>query len=430
MNSTKITFLSGLETIGGNIVAIEHGKYRLIMDFGAIGGVGTQFLLDRQQTRTLLQQGLLPEAEGLYWHEAVADSRYKTIICLSHLHIDHVGSLKHIHKDIPVYAHALAVPFYHKLVENALLPDYDVHLLPVGEGEVLQHGPFQIRFFESDHDTRGVAAIFVQLPDMKLIHSGDVRLTGFYPEKVLHWVSQARKWQPDILLMEGTGFSHLDIEPNPIEVQVQKITQTLSSATELALVNKVQTLVADHSQELFAFNGYPQNVDRFLQFIRCFNRAGKRVVMEPAYYHLIEEELEARDQVECYSPALLARMQASPAAYALQVDEAHIDVLSQLPQGIYVHSNASPLGAFMKNYENFVKSIVEAGWTFYHANVSGHATPEDLLTIAYLVHANVTVPWHSFQPLKFAEALVERGLHVWCPMLKTDYAMAAIHQFF
>ena len=106
--STKITFWSGLDTIGANIISLEKNGFQLITDLGAYVGADIDALLDRNLTSDLYEAGLLPPMNGLYPEEQVKDlplesfeqSDLKTAICLSHLHLDHLGSFGQISSEV------------------------------------------------------------------------------------------------------------------------------------------------------------------------------------------------------------------------------------------------------------------------------------------------------------------------------------------
>src|SRR5690625_4223009 len=72
-------FLSGLNTIGANIIDIQSNSGRIIFDYGEIFDSNL---------------GRLPEWE---------DSIENTAIFISHLHIDHIGSLDQVPAEVPIY---------------------------------------------------------------------------------------------------------------------------------------------------------------------------------------------------------------------------------------------------------------------------------------------------------------------------------------
>ena len=85
-----------------------------------------------------------------------------------------------------------------------------------------------------------------------------------------------------------------------------------------------------------------------------------------------------------------------------------------------------PLGAYDARYQPWLEGIVKAGWQFYHGHVSGHASTQDLCLVNYVVGAKLVVPWHSFKPERYAEALIDLGLTPWLPSLETTYSAEQI----
>lgn len=441
-NHTQIQFLGGLNTIGGNIICLTKGNYQLIMDFGALVGADILELQDRQRTLSLLERHLLAKVDGVYPSDQIQESevvgydqsQLNTLICISHLHYDHVGSLSQIHPEIPVVISEKAYQFYQQLEAEGLLFTYSVNWKPQAFEQVIEHGPFKIRFFESDHDTIGASSIFVETTDLKIIYSGDLRLTGFNPDKVLNWVTKAREFRPDLLLIEGTSFSFpeessIEITEDPLN---GLISGSISATSESGLLDNLNQLLLEHSSQLIAVNGYAQNVERFIEWAKLIKKHGRKFVLDPAYYQLIKPylfneeglifECTPRKSYRGYQwQVTLEMIQAHPEKYCLQVEYERRNILSQVPSGIYLHSNGMPLGPYMPEYLPFVQELVGLGWSFIEAHASGHANREDLLKLATSVQATLTIGWHTFDPTSYGQALEERGLKVIYPTLGQTY---------
>lgn len=435
MEQTKIQFIGGLDTIGGNIVSIEHGNYRVITDFGAQVGASIEDQLSQDLFESLLSEGKLPRVHGVYAQEnlihtedtqAFEDADMETIVCLSHLHIDHIGSLKHLVPEIPIFALADVAPFYELLVENHLLPDYDFSIQGVEPQEILEFGPFNIRFFESDHDTLGAASLFIESPDLKIVYSGDLRLTGFHPERVMRWALEARDWGTDVLLLEGTSFSFDDREVSIEELAIESLTQPLGIQSEGQGINEFSKILSQNQQACITFNGYPQNVERMVQWLKIAKSQGRQCVIQADMFDLVRPFLSSEDQIEVYSLDNLSMYQAQPERYFIQVDDSDLSWLTIDSKGIYLHSNGMPLGYYMPGYAAYVHAIVDAGWTFVQAGISGHANKEDLLMLAYLIQPQILVPWHTFNRQAFSEALQSRGLRTWLPELHETFSTEEI----
>ena len=450
---TTLTFWSGLDTIGGNIVEILHQNYRIITDFGAINGASLEDLQDKTKTLDLLSKAQLPAIEGLYEKshlqgqsnlEAYEESALKTIICLSHLHLDHIGSFGQLPSGIPIYALEEGVHFYGKLATLHLLPSYEVNWQAIKSGVPFDFGPFKIEFMASDHDTIGAASIFITAPDIKIINSGDFRLTGFNPERVLDWVTKARAFKPDLFLVEGTTFSfeeaHRDDRMH-LDAALQSLIHSISASNEQRLILDIKRVLLAHPQQLAVLNVYPQNIERLIEIARIAHESGRLFVLEPNYYALLQEYLPKNilinylsvdehfgaTQLDKSRAVSLDDMTANPEKYLLQVDydQSH-ELIYRLPSGIYIHSNGVPLGSYNPAYLPWLERLVNYGYKFYHAHVSGHANTSDLQLVNYVVNAKVTVPWHTFKRERYQEALKQLGLTVALPEVSHPYTVEAL----
>ncbi|XJS11165.1 MBL fold metallo-hydrolase [Aerococcaceae bacterium WGS1372] len=438
---TRLNFYGGLDTIGGNIISLEYDEYRIITDFGAVVGVDINELSYKRNSGALYLAKKLPQIDGVYQKDGLLDktsnlsfelSNKETIVLISHLHLDHVGSLAHLHPDIKVYATERSVNFYHSLKEKSFLPDYPVNWQAVREGQTIQHGPFTINFHLSDHDTEGAASIFIEAPDMKVIYSGDLRLSGFHPERVMEWAIKAKAFEADILLLEGTSYSFKeDVEPSPLDKELNELMTHFESVTELGLMKEVNQEIKD-SNQLIAFNGYPQNMERVLHLAEVFAKNQRLFVLQANMYQLIVENY---GQVENISPLATAdkqfgitleQIKESPQNYAIQVDEYTYETLYELGEGTILHSNGVPLGSFMEGYEEYIRGLTDHSWQVINAGVSGHASKGDLLTLAYTINAKVTVPWHTRYPKDYSKALEAVGVTTWLPSYNQSYTLDTI----
>ena len=75
-------------------------------------------------------------------------------------------------------------------------------------------------------------------------------------------------------------------------------------------------------------------------------------------------------------------------------------------------------------YAQMLRQVEAAGFEFQRFAVSGHATPEDILTIAKTVDATWTIPWHTFNPERLEQALEAIGLQPFMPSCQHSYDLA------
>ena len=76
----------------------------------------------------------------------------------------------------------------------------------------------------------------------------------------------------------------------------------------------------------------------------------------------------------------------------------YIDKLKK--KGIYIHSDASPLGDFDPRFAPFVKQFEDNDIEFKMMSCSGHARPYDLVKIINLITPKLLIPIHSYHPEK------------------------------
>lgn len=387
-------FMSGLNSIGGNIMDIRTDLGRIIFDYGEIPHPEAGKLPDLSQT---------PE---------------NTAIFISHLHIDHIGSFGFIPKDIPIYMSQESFDLYHLLVEIGEEKAIEATVHPVAYDEAVQIGDIKVTLKQSDHDIRGVSAFFVQTPDVKLINSGDVRLSGNHPEYVEKWLKDANAFEPDVFLLESTAFS-FDEEREHV--------------TEADLYEKWTNLLVDQKDAIIFINTYIRDTARLVHLAKIAQKNDRSIVLEPKYAYLLEkmenftdsfvlEELDSAGEFEDRWISL-ETIQNNPGKYVLQNGYVNRELMEAFEHGFYAHSNGEPLGDYDPRYTDLMTLIEDSHFEFLKMGAGGHASKENLVKIAQAVDAKVTIPWHGFHPERLLKALAEAGLSTVLPSLDVMYSM-------
>lgn len=387
-------FMSGLNTIGGNIIDIRTDLGRIIFDYGEIPHP---------------EAGKLPD---------LSQTSENTAIFISHLHIDHIGSFGVIPKEIPIYMSQESHDLYHLLVEIGEEVAIEAEVHPVAYNEPVQIGDITVTLKQSDHDIRGAAAFFVQTPDVKLINSGDVRLSGNHPEYVEKWLEEAQAFKPDVFLLESTAFS-FDEEREHV--------------AEADLYEKWTDLLTNQKDNIIFLNTYIRNTDRLVYLSKLAHAKGRAIVLEPKYAYLLEKmecftegyvlkNLDVDGQFEDRWISLEA-IQKEPGKYVLQNGFNNRQLMEEFDEGVYGHSNGEPLGDYDPRYAELIESVETNHFEFLPVDAGGHASKENLVKMAQAVDAKVTIPWHGFQPEKLLKALAEAGLSSVLPSLDVVYSI-------
>lgn len=387
-------FMSGLNTIGGNIIDIRSTNGRLIFDYGEV---------------TDPKMGELPD---------LSRSTENTAIFISHLHIDHIGSFNAIPQEIPIYMSRESYDLYQLLVEIGEELPIAASIYPIAYNESVEIGDITIIPKQSDHDIKGASALFVQTPDVKLIYSGDLRLTGNHPEYVDAWLKEANIFEADIFLLEGTTYS---------------FDEDKKVVTEKELYLKWRTMLEENTEDIIFINTYIRDTVRLLHLVKEASINDRTVVLEPKYAYLLEaaenyndtfvlEELDTEKQFK-NRWIDLKTIQKNPKHYLVQNSFENRALMEAFDAGIYGHSNGEPLGDYDVRYAELIETMEAHQFKWKDLNAGGHATKEDLIKIAQAVDAKVTIPWHSFKPEALLKALAASGLSTVLPEREVVYSL-------
>lgn len=419
MHKVKLQFHAGLYSIGGTVISVECDQHRFVFDIGRVFNPSLPVFHDDLQPRSihdLKRLHCLTDLPGLYEGDGTeAPSGMKTMVAVSHSHLDHVGQLPYLRRDIPV----LLSRDTHKLLQalDRVLDGPGVPLAyhPVEPMEVVQFGPIQIQVVPVDHDTPGACAFFITTPEMKIVYSGDLRVHGSSPDTTHRFSQLARDFAPDVLLIEGTralSETNDDIIPEP-EVE-SRLTDTIKAA---------------HHGVYFTF--YPRHPERLGAFLEAARNCNRQLVVDApsAYIYEVfggdvsglqvfggyEKEWteQARDWVkERNLPVVSAeQIRGREDQYILEmlyhhlVDWVDIDVEAG---GLFIHSNGTPLGPFDPRWNNLMHWLKTFGLEFAFLGSTGHAARGDIISIIETINPKVLMPIHSMQPERIGLVTTKR----------------------
>lgn len=395
---TKLRFLSGLTTIGANVVEISTATSRVLMDFGSTENINAMPAL-----ATMLSEHSIPDCVELY--EPTATKQYEhEAIFISHLHLDHTGALGLLKSDIPVYLSEESTALYNALVASGLSQrNNQLNLQMFRSNKPVEVGDLTVTDLPSDHDILGINALLVSDGQHTFAHSGDFRLNGFHPQLVHQWAEQLKKLNLDVFLTETTSFSFTD--------EAEK-TEFEEPITEKELVTKFIDKLHG-TKELQVLNFYERNVERLLAFNAASHENQRPIVWEAAFANLIHllapheplmvlaESMPTETGHNFANVVPLAGIKAQPEKYCLHSTFANRAWLQQLSPIDYLHCNGAPLGEYDPNYQILRTFLADIDAQYEYWGCSGHATTEDIINICSLVDAQLTIPWHSFHPELF-----------------------------
>jgi len=435
LNHTKIRFWGGLKTIGGTVVTVEYQNSRVIFDFGMTFNPGAN-IFDGQIKKRLhgmvrdhLKLKLIPPIHGIYAAKSLGNNQelipaenynQETAVIISHLHLDHIGAMGLIAPSIPVYMTKESHKLYHALeVIGEGVPgvrDYQA----CEYGVPLTIGHIKITPIQVEHDIPGACGYHIETPDGALVYTGDLRLHGKYPERVDGFIQEVQKLGLDALIMEGTTLGSVE-ELREVIVADRSVPEGMTTEKN---ISEHMSKKLNETRGLGIFNIYHRNIERLSGIIQAAQASSRQAVFEPETAYLLDTLTSEHDflvykssetifeeetnTLPIWKENLLNKCQTiraeemnrNPEHYYVQNSYENILELFDLHlnEGLYIHSNGVPLGAFDPAFDNLKKILrkMEVGYDFI--GTSGHAIPSHLKYIVDSIDPNILIPLHSFNP--------------------------------
>lgn len=216
--NTKITFYSGLDTIGGVVMELIYQNSRIIMEMGTIYNPSFSLYDGNVNKRsTYIKDGLwindIPKIAGLYNEKEIKDlsllsaenSTMQTAIFITHLHLDHMGNMGVVSDDVDVYLSKNA-----QIIEQAL-EDVDKGIFSKRKRyldipDEIYIGDIYVKSFCLNPNSYQDYSFYIETPDLKVHYTGDVILYGVYEENIKKEIEFLKEKEVDILVCEGTSF--------------------------------------------------------------------------------------------------------------------------------------------------------------------------------------------------------------------------------
>ncbi|MGM0123330.1 hypothetical protein IGI37_000696 [Enterococcus sp. AZ194] len=415
---TTLTFHSGILTIGGTVIEVAYEDSHIFFDFGT--EFRPELNLKDDNLQTLIDHRLVPEIKDLYdprlgyVYQGENQKEYaNTAVFLSHVHLDHSRMVNYLDPNIPMYTLKESKAILNLLNREGdfLIPspfeekNFTRELIACEANEVVTVGDISVELVPVDHDAYGACALLIQTPDRFITYTGDLRLHGYDRGQTVQLCEKAK--YTDALIMEGVSISFPEREEDPKEIKV---------ISEEDLIQQLIKVVNENPDRQVTFNGYPANVKRFEKIVEL---APRTVVLEASMAALLKE-VTGRSAHYYYlndSPIIPELDSSLEISYEGLITDNHqylwqvVDRFTNLQGGgVYIHSDAAPLGDFDPQYAVFLEMLDKQKVEFVRLACSGHAFPEDLAQIIAWIEPKLLIPIHTLKPEKLKNPYGDRYL--------------------
>ena len=240
----KITIHRGTDQIGGCVTEYEHEDWKLFVDYG-------EQLPGSQKSKPL-------DIDGL-----TKGDMSKSALLITHYHGDHIGCIKELPKELPLYIGKLGRDIQLVLSEHLSFVDENQNMIierlntsrEFLPGQLFSIGPFNVMPVTIDHSAFDAYAFKIEADGVSVFHTGDFRTHGFRSNKLSEMLEQY-VGRVDYVVCEGTNVSRPDAT-SCTEAELQK-------SFENALTQKIGHIVYLSST----------NIDRLFSLYHAALRAG------------------------------------------------------------------------------------------------------------------------------------------------------------
>ena len=386
--SIKVIPLGGLGEIGMNCMIIEYADEILIVDCGLLFSDLDHFGVEY----------IIPDFTYLLERK----SQIKAFI-ITHAHEDHIGALPFALKagiSAPIYASNFSALLIREKMRQFGLVDA-IELRPFEMGKKFSFKHFGITPISVNHSIVDAAALFIDTPCGKIIHTGDFKIdpTPFFGNTIdLNAFGQAGDAGVLLLLSDSTNVERL--EPSMSEqVIYQKFEQLFEASKGLTVVSMFASNVARMGQVLEVAAKLGKKVALCGRSIEQNVRLGQ----EAGYLTDLRSTLIRLDDISHYDRRQLIILSTGSqgetrSALIRMSNGEHSQVQLQpgdlvLMSSKFIPGNERAIGRMINHlFQQGAEVLYEA---VHDIHVSGHATRPELKKMLELVRPQYFIPIHG-----------------------------------
>ncbi|MEP1587586.1 MAG: ribonuclease J [Tateyamaria sp.] len=324
-------------------------------------------------------------------------------IFITHAHEDHVGAVSHSYEALgaPIYARPFTANIARRKMGEYGYPE-DAVTVSAAWPDQVEAGPFKVGFLPMSHSIPESAALIIDSPAGRVIHSGDFKLDetplvgeAFDPKL---WADVSKDGVKAFVCDSTNIFS-----PNP-------------GQSESTVGPEIETLIRGHKTGIVVATTFASNVARVKTLAEAGERAGRSIVLlGRAMRRMVEAAIETgvlKDFPPTVSPEdarniprenlmlLVTGSQGERRAASAQLANGKYMGLELKEGDLFLFSSKTIPGnergvirIMNQLSEKGVDVVDESSGGHYH--VSGHANRPDLERLQDIVNPQIVVPMHG-----------------------------------
>ena len=374
----EIRIIKGTNQIGGCITEITSKTTKILIDFG------TDLEDDKESF----------ELDGLTYGKSKYDA-----VFITHSHIDHIGLINKINKDIPIYVEEISLKIYSTTCDFCMEDNLSRKINTFKIYDVIKIKDIKVTPYRVDHSSYNSCMFMIECENKKILHTGDFRLHGRKKDETLNNLKKIGK--VDLLITEGTSLSRDILEYNTEEELEKEVTKNMKKYDQVFIM---------HSSA---------NIDRTISFIKAALKTGKNYILDlftyslnkvinlniivdykrifvwiPLRYSFKDEDFKNKymnfDNSSCFGKR-----------YAMNVKSSMLDDIKKLKEKGLI-TNACLIYSMWPGYiekeeklRNFISEIKAMGIEFKMLHTSGHADINSMKKINEITKPDKTIIIHT-----------------------------------
>jgi ribonuclease J len=388
-DTCRIVALGGLGEVGKNMTAYECDGSIVVVD------AGLAFPRDEHLGVDLV----LPDFS--YLRERAGSIK---AVLLTHGHEDHVGSLPYLMREVPipeVWATRLTLGLVKsKLDEHGLLRSAELLEVTPGD-EPRQLGPFRIEYVRMAHSIPDSAAIVLETPAGRIVHTGDYKLDHTPVDGLktdVGRLAELGNLGVDLLLGDSTNAERPGFTPSE-RIVGEAFRQIFPLREGRILVSSFASNVHRMQQAVDVAVG----LGRKICIVGRSMRKNANIARNLGYMDVPEGVLVRPPELEDLAPheqlILCTGSQGEPLSALTRIAYNDHPAIS-VERGDTVIISAKPVPGNELRVHDTINQLAKLGAEVLHqeiapVHVSGHACAEELRTLLSLVRPRAVMPVHG-----------------------------------